>query len=78
MGDLWLWWQTSLRWYVFAMGYIFTTPPDAPSLADAGFAYQMAFSMDTGAPRIFATSASFTQSSMDFMTPPAAATRDCV
>ena len=54
-----------------AMGYIFTTPPDAPSLADAGFAYQMAFSMDTGAPRIFATSASFTQSSMDFMTPPA-------
>jgi pimeloyl-ACP methyl ester carboxylesterase len=52
-----------------AMGYIFTSPPDAPSLADAGLGYQMAFSMDTDAPKIFANNSVFTQSAMEFMTP---------
>jgi feruloyl esterase len=52
-----------------AMGYIFTSPPDAPSLADAGMGYQMRFSMDTDAPKIFAKNAVFKDSAMDFMTP---------
>lgn len=53
-----------------AMGYIFTTPPDAPDLSDGGLGYQLRFSMDTDAPRIFARSAVFKDSAMDFMTPP--------
>lgn len=53
-----------------AMGFVFTTPPDAPSLADGGMGYQMRFSMDTDAPKIFAKSATFKESAMDFMTPP--------
>lgn len=53
-----------------SMGYIFTTPADAPSLADGGMGYQMAFNMDTDAPKIFAKNAVFKQSAMDFMTPP--------
>lgn len=53
-----------------AMGYVFTTPPDAPDLADGGMGYQMRFSMDTDAPKIFAKTAVFKESAMDFMTPP--------
>jgi pimeloyl-ACP methyl ester carboxylesterase len=52
-----------------AMGYIFTSPPDAPNLADAGMGYQLGFSMDTDAPKIFAKNAVFKESAMDFMTP---------
>lgn len=53
-----------------AMGYVFTTPPDAPNLSDGGLGYQLAFNMDTDATKIFATSSSFTQSAISFMTPP--------
>jgi pimeloyl-ACP methyl ester carboxylesterase len=53
-----------------ALGYIFTTPPDAPDLSDAGLGYQLSFNFDVGGPKIFATNATFTQSAMQFMTPP--------
>jgi poly(3-hydroxybutyrate) depolymerase len=53
-----------------AMGYVFTSPPDAPDLADGGLGYQLGFSMDTGAPKIFARTATYQESAMDFMTPP--------
>jgi pimeloyl-ACP methyl ester carboxylesterase len=53
-----------------AMGYVFSTPPDAPSLADGGLGYQLSFSMDTDAPKIFSRTAVFKESAMDFMTPP--------
>lgn len=53
-----------------ALGYIFTSPPDAPSLADGGLGYQLGFDMDSGASRIFATTATYKESAMDFMTPP--------
>lgn len=53
-----------------AMGYVFTTPPDAPDLSDGGLGYQLGFSMDNDAPKIFATTATYTQSAMSFMTPP--------
>ena len=53
-----------------AMGYVFTTPPDAPSLADGGLGYQLRFNMDSDAPKIFQKTSVFDQSAMDFMTPP--------
>jgi feruloyl esterase len=53
-----------------AIGYVFTTPPEAPNLSDGGLGYQLGFSMDSGAPKIFATAAPFNSSAMDFMTPP--------
>jgi alpha-beta hydrolase superfamily lysophospholipase len=53
-----------------AAGYIFTTPPEAPSLADGGLGYQLGFSMDSSAPKIFATTATYRESAMDFMAPP--------
>lgn len=53
-----------------AMGFIFTSPPDAPDLSDGGLGYQLGFSMDTGAPKIFARTATYKESAMDFMTPP--------
>lgn len=53
-----------------AVGFIFTTPPDAPDLSDGGLGYQLGFSMDSGAPKIFAKNGTFTESAMEFMTPP--------
>jgi pimeloyl-ACP methyl ester carboxylesterase len=53
-----------------AMGYVFTSPPDAPNLGDGGLGYQLGFNMDTDAPKIFATTATYKESAMDFMTPP--------
>jgi len=53
-----------------SMGYVFTTPPDAPNLADGGLGYQLRFNMDTDAPKIFQKTSVFDQSAMDFMTPP--------
>lgn len=53
-----------------AMGYIFSTPPDAPSLADGGLGYQLGFSMDTAAAKISATTATYKESALEFMTPP--------
>jgi len=53
-----------------AMGYVFTTPPDVPDLSDGGLGYQLGFSMDTDAPKIFAIAAPFNESAMSFMTPP--------
>ena len=53
-----------------AMGYIFTTPPDLPDLSDGGLGYQLGFSFETDAPKIFAAAAPFNESAMSFMTPP--------
>ena len=44
-----------------AVGYVFTSPPHAPSLADAGLGYQLQFSMDTDAPKIFGRSNVYTE-----------------
>ena len=53
-----------------ALGFIFTTPPDMPNLADGGLGYQLGFSFETDAPKIFAAAAPFNESAMSFMTPP--------
>lgn len=53
-----------------AMGYIFSSPPDQPNMTDGGLGYQLGFNMDTDAPKIFATTATYKESAMSFMTPP--------
>ena len=55
-----------------AAAFIFTTPPSsmASFLATTGLQYGLNFSMDTDAPKIFATTGSYTVSAMDFMAPP--------
>lgn len=53
-----------------AMGYVFSTPPDAPSLADGGIGYQLGFSMDTAAAKISAKTGTYKESALEFMTPP--------
>lgn len=53
-----------------SMGYVFTTPPDKPDLSDSGLTYQLGYSMDTNAPKIFATTDVYKESAMTFMAPP--------
>jgi len=53
-----------------ALGYVFSTPPDQPDLADGGLAYQLGLDLDAAAASIVATDGLFTESAMEFMTPP--------
>lgn len=53
-----------------AGGYIFSTPPDAPDLSDGGLGYQLGLSMDDAEAKITRQAAPFTESAMEFMTPP--------
>ena len=54
-----------------AVAFIFTTPPStmAAFTSSTGLNYALTFNMDTDAPKIFATSATYPQASMTFMTP---------
>jgi len=52
------------------LGFVFTTPADQPDLTDGGLRYQLAFNFDTGPAKVLATTATFTESAMQFMTPP--------
>jgi feruloyl esterase len=54
-----------------AVAYIFTTPPTMLGNTESdAYNFVKNFSMDTDAPKIFATDANFTESAIDFMTPP--------
>ena len=53
-----------------AMAFVFQTPPAAPSAATDPRAYAMAFDLARDAVRIFATAGVYTESAMQFMTPP--------
>jgi len=53
-----------------AAAFTFTTPPQDASLLSQLSSYALNFSMDTDAPKIFATSGAYAQSSWSFMTPP--------
>ena len=53
-----------------AVGFIFQVPPAPTSILADTKAFALAFSMDTDAPKISATNATFTESSLQFMTPP--------
>jgi pimeloyl-ACP methyl ester carboxylesterase len=52
-----------------AVPYIFVTPPVQVTSAEL-LNFVLNFNMDVDAPKIFATSGAFTESSMSFMTPP--------
>jgi feruloyl esterase len=53
-----------------AAAFAFTSPPQSASVLSQLSAYALNFSMDTDAPKIFATSGIYTESSWSFMTPP--------
>ena len=53
-----------------AAAFTFMTPPQSASLLAQLSAYALNFSMDTDAPKIFATSGAYAESSWSFMTPP--------
>jgi feruloyl esterase len=53
-----------------AVGFIFQVPPAPTTILTDTKAFALAFSMDTDAPKIAATNAVYTESSLAFMTPP--------
>lgn len=70
-GSNWAFWKYTLNTTLgaSAVPYIFVTPPVQLTTNEL-LPYALAFSMETDAPKIFARSGAFTQSSMEFMTPP--------
>ncbi|MGC5224756.1 tannase/feruloyl esterase family alpha/beta hydrolase [Micromonospora sp. DT81.3] len=52
-----------------AVGYLFTTPPDAPPLASLP-AYALGLDIDAAAASIYQSSGIYTESAMSYMTPP--------
>lgn len=53
-----------------AVAYVFQTPPADANAAKDPKAFALAFDTERDAPKIFATGATYTESSMAFMTPP--------
>ncbi len=53
-----------------AVGFIFQVPPADPSMEADTLGFALSFNMDTDAPKIFATDATYTEDSLSFMTPP--------
>ncbi len=53
-----------------AVGFLFQVPPAPASMLANTKAFSLGFSMDTDAPKIAATNALYTESSLSFMTPP--------
>lgn len=53
-----------------ALAFVFTTPPSPASTLSAMKAFALNFSMDTDAPKIFATNGTYLESAWSFMTPP--------
>lgn len=54
------------------VGFIFQVPPAPKSILDDAKGFALGFDMDRDAPRIAATDATYTESSLSFMTPPGA------
>ncbi len=79
-GSNWSFWEFFASTFLDpgAVAFIFTTPPDYPPQTPAAFngtTYTLnlggiGFITDVDAPKIFATSGPYTESSMSFMTPP--------
>ena len=71
-GAGWAQWEqsNSITLDPAAAACTFTTPPQSASLLAQLSSYALNFSMDTDAPKIFATSGAYTESSWSFMTPP--------
>ncbi len=71
LSNGWSIWKTFINVTLGATStpYMFTTPPTQVAQADLQ-AYLTTFNFDTDAPKIFATTSTFTESGMQFMTPP--------
>lgn len=53
-----------------SVGFDFTTPPQTNTKTFSGLPFALSFNVDTDAPKIFATNATYPVASMTFMTPP--------
>ncbi|WP_051631706.1 tannase/feruloyl esterase family alpha/beta hydrolase [Sphaerotilus natans] len=53
-----------------ALGYVFMVPPAPKEMLKDTLGYALSFHLDRDAPGIFRTDATFTESAMQFMTPP--------
>ena len=53
-----------------AVGFVFQVPPAPASIQSDLLGFALNFSMDTDAPKIFASNATYTENAMSFMTPP--------
>ncbi|MEM5339860.1 tannase/feruloyl esterase family alpha/beta hydrolase [Paraburkholderia azotifigens] len=71
-GANWAQWKqsNSITLDPAAAAFTFTTPPQSASLLSQLSSYALSFSMDNDAPKIFATSGVYTESSWSFMAPP--------
>ncbi|MFM0056354.1 tannase/feruloyl esterase family alpha/beta hydrolase [Paraburkholderia phytofirmans] len=72
LGPGWSAWKqaNSITLDPAAAAFTFTTPPQTASVLSQLSAYALNFSMDTDAPKIFATSDAYSESAWSFMTPP--------
>ncbi|MFM0431084.1 tannase/feruloyl esterase family alpha/beta hydrolase [Paraburkholderia aspalathi] len=72
LGPSWSAWKqaNSITLDPAAAAFTFTTPPQSASVLSQLSAYALNFSMDTDAPKIFATSGVYSESAWSFMTPP--------
>jgi feruloyl esterase len=72
LGPGWSAWKqvNSITLDPAAAAFTFTTPPQSASVLSQLSAYALNFSMDTDAPKIFATSGAYSESAWSFMTPP--------
>ncbi|SEI21695.1 feruloyl esterase [Paraburkholderia hospita] len=73
-GANWTLWKqsNSIALDPAAAAFTFTMPPQSASLLSQLSSYARNFGMDTDAPKIFATSGVYSESSWSFMTPPGA------
>ncbi|MGF6786160.1 hypothetical protein OKW27_000473 [Paraburkholderia sp. 35.1] len=71
-GSGWAAWKqgNSISLDPAAAAFVFTSPPQSASLLSSISAYALNFNMDSDAPKIFATSGVYSESSWSFMTPP--------
>ncbi|PRX36213.1 feruloyl esterase [Paraburkholderia sp. BL18I3N2] len=72
LGPGWSAWKqaNSITLDPAAAAFTFTTPPQTASVLSQLSTYALNFSMDTDAPKIFATSGAYNESAWSFMTPP--------
>ncbi|APA87713.1 tannase/feruloyl esterase family alpha/beta hydrolase [Paraburkholderia sprentiae WSM5005] len=71
-GTGWAQWKqgNSISLDPSAAAFVFTSPPQSASILSSIGAYALNFNMDTDAPKIFAASGAYAESSWSFMTPP--------
>ncbi|MHA7682482.1 tannase/feruloyl esterase family alpha/beta hydrolase [Cupriavidus sp. PET2-C1] len=69
-GAGWTMWKQNFSLWLdpLALAFVFTTPPATAFSSPKAFG--LSFSMDTDAPKIFATNGTFSESAWSFMTPP--------